>query len=101
MACMIMPCCDLLLATKSLTTSTLDKMAQEHTTSLKVGQKTPHLCVTAHATDKLAELFTMAGYQVIENKFIHKETTNIKEELCVPRVFVQGKYCKSAYKPAE
>ncbi|XP_065896657.1 tRNA N(3)-methylcytidine methyltransferase METTL6-like [Dysidea avara] len=45
--------------------------------------------------DKLAELFTVAGYQVIENKYIHKETTNIKEGLCVPRIFIQGKYSKS------
>ena len=45
-------------------------------------------------TDKLAELFTTAGYGVIENKYIHKETTNIKEGICVPRVFVQGRYRK-------
>lgn len=42
--------------------------------------------------EKLSELFAVAGYDVIENKYIHKETTNIKEGICVPRVFVQGKF---------
>ena len=45
--------------------------------------------------EKLSELFTAAGYDIVENKYIHKETTNIKECICVPRVFVQGKFTKS------
>lgn len=45
--------------------------------------------------EKLSELFTMAGYDVVENIYIHKETTNIKEGICVPRVFIQGKFIKS------
>ena len=44
--------------------------------------------------EKLSELFTMAGYDVVENIYIHKETTNIKEGICVPRVFIQGKFIK-------
>lgn len=73
----------------------LDKMAQEHTTSPKVWHIDTSPMYHYTCTEKIAELFTMAGYQVTENKYIHKETTNIKEGLCVPRIFVQGKYSKS------
>lgn len=93
-----MPCCVLPQATRSVKISTYDKMAREPTTSLKVKPRGSLKCVsmdTVSIAEKLSELFTTAGYDVVENKYIHKETTNIKEGICVPRVFIQGKFTKS------
>ncbi|KAL1131206.1 hypothetical protein AAG570_010824 [Ranatra chinensis] len=42
----------------------------------------------------LAELFTKAGFEIISNYYIHRKTVNIKEELDVPRIFLQGKFRK-------
>jgi len=51
--------------------------------------------VLGHITfQKLAELVTEAGFEIIENRYIRKETVNRKEDLCVPRVFVQGRFVK-------
>ena len=44
--------------------------------------------------EKLAELVTEAGFEIIENRYIRKETVNYKEDLSVPRVFVQGRFVK-------
>ncbi|CAH1238675.1 METTL6 [Branchiostoma lanceolatum] len=46
------------------------------------------------STDELAKLFTAAGFSVVSNEYVLRETVNKKEGLCVPRVFVQGKFVK-------
>jgi len=40
------------------------------------------------------EIFTSAGYEIVENQYVHKRTVNKKEGVDVPRIFVQGKYKK-------
>ncbi|KAL4657423.1 methyltransferase-like protein 6 isoform X2 [Arapaima gigas] len=42
----------------------------------------------------LADLFTGAGFITSANEYVLRETVNKKEGLCVPRVFVQSKFCK-------
>ncbi|PIK41263.1 putative methyltransferase-like protein 6, partial [Apostichopus japonicus] len=42
----------------------------------------------------LAKLFSDAGFEVAANEYVLRETVNKKEGLCVPRVFVQGKFFK-------
>ncbi|XP_071811838.1 tRNA N(3)-cytidine methyltransferase METTL6-like [Apostichopus japonicus] len=42
----------------------------------------------------LAKLFSDAGFEVVANEYVLRETVNKKEGLCVPRVFVQGKFIK-------
>lgn len=44
--------------------------------------------------EKLAELARDAGYDIKEIKFVHRETVNIKEDICVPRIFIQAKLAK-------
>ncbi|KAK3580592.1 hypothetical protein CHS0354_002692 [Potamilus streckersoni] len=44
--------------------------------------------------EKLESLVTAAGYDVKELQYVHRETVNKKEGLCVPRIFVQGKFTK-------
>lgn len=44
--------------------------------------------------EKLVELVLEAGFEVLESKYVHRETVNRKESVCVPRVFVQGKFAK-------
>ncbi|XP_057293080.1 tRNA N(3)-methylcytidine methyltransferase METTL6-like [Hydractinia symbiolongicarpus] len=41
------------------------------------------------------DLFSSVGFKVIENTYIHKRTVNKKEEVDVPRIFIQGKYKKA------
>lgn len=41
------------------------------------------------------DLFSSVGLKVIENTYIHKRTVNKKEEVDVPRIFIQGKYKKA------
>lgn len=45
-------------------------------------------------TEKLAELVIEAGFEVVENSYIQKETVNVKEGISVPRVFIQGRFLK-------
>lgn len=45
-------------------------------------------------TEKVATLAVEAGYEVTLNEYVQKETVNHKEELCVPRIFVQAKLRK-------
>lgn len=45
-------------------------------------------------TDILGKIFTDAGFEVVTNEYVMRETVNKKEGLCVPRVFVQGKFKK-------
>uniref|UniRef100_G3MRN9 tRNA N(3)-methylcytidine methyltransferase n=1 Tax=Amblyomma maculatum TaxID=34609 RepID=G3MRN9_AMBMU len=42
----------------------------------------------------LEVLFTDAGYEVVSNEYVCRETVNKKEGICVPRIFVQGKFRK-------
>lgn len=45
--------------------------------------------------DYVKRLFTSAGFGVYMNKYVQRQTTNLKEGVCVPRVFVQGKFFKT------
>ncbi|XP_078703704.1 tRNA N(3)-cytidine methyltransferase METTL6-like [Branchiostoma floridae x Branchiostoma belcheri] len=47
------------------------------------------------STDELSKLFTSSGFSVMNNEYVLRETVNKKEGLCVPRVFVQGKFVKT------
>ncbi|KAJ9601499.1 hypothetical protein L9F63_000338 [Diploptera punctata] len=42
----------------------------------------------------LRDLFTGAGFNIICNDYVHRRTINKKENLDVPRIFVQGKFQK-------
>lgn len=42
----------------------------------------------------LAGLFQQAGFETLVNEYVLRETVNKKEGLCVPRVFLQSKFCK-------
>lgn len=42
----------------------------------------------------LEKLMTEAGFQIIVNKYVSRETVNYKESICVPRVYIQGKFLK-------
>lgn len=44
--------------------------------------------------EKLAELARDAGYDIKEVKSVERETVNRKEDICVPRIFVQAKLSK-------
>nr|XP_042899642.1 tRNA N(3)-methylcytidine methyltransferase METTL6-like [Parasteatoda tepidariorum] len=42
----------------------------------------------------LGKLMVEAGFEVIANKYVSRETVNHKEGTCVPRVYIQGKFLK-------
>ncbi|EDO45902.1 predicted protein [Nematostella vectensis] len=44
--------------------------------------------------DDLEVLFKKAGFVVLMNKYVEKRTVNKKENIDVPRIFVQGKFMK-------
>ncbi|XP_022099936.1 methyltransferase-like protein 6 [Acanthaster planci] len=44
--------------------------------------------------EHLSKLFTEAGFEAASSEYVLRETVNKKEGLCVPRVFVQGKFTK-------
>ncbi|CAN8000144.1 unnamed protein product [Ixodes hexagonus] len=44
--------------------------------------------------ESLARLFRDAGFEAESNAYVRRETVNKKEGICVPRVFVQGKFRK-------
>eukprot|EP00118_Oscarella_pearsei_P010401 m.63723 g.63723 ORF g.63723 m.63723 type:complete len:275 (+) comp35187_c0_seq1:74-898(+) len=44
--------------------------------------------------EKLVELGELTGYDVVCCEYVHRETVNKKENLRVPRVFVQAKFIK-------
>ncbi|XP_058059173.1 tRNA N(3)-methylcytidine methyltransferase METTL6 isoform X1 [Anopheles bellator] len=46
------------------------------------------------AEDEVATLFRQAGFAVLLNSYIHRRTINAKENIDVPRIFVQGKFQK-------
>lgn len=35
-----------------------------------------------------------AGYNILENKYVERRTVNKKENVDVPRIFVQGRFLK-------
>lgn len=41
--------------------------------------------------DYLEGIFKEAGFEILTNTYVHKETINRKENICVPRIFVQSK----------
>jgi len=43
---------------------------------------------------ELERLVLGAGFEIVSNEYIYRETVNKKEEVHVPRVFLQGKYRK-------
>lgn len=40
------------------------------------------------------QLMKDAGFEVVRNSYVHRRTINKKEEIDVPRIFIQGKYRK-------
>lgn len=42
----------------------------------------------------LSQLFRVEGYEEVVNEYVHRETVNRKEDLRVPRVFLQSKFQK-------
>ncbi|XP_050072302.1 tRNA N(3)-methylcytidine methyltransferase METTL6 [Anopheles maculipalpis] len=46
------------------------------------------------AEKEVSELFRQAGFTVLVNSYIHRRTINPKENIDVPRIFVQGKFLK-------
>ncbi|XP_026468181.1 methyltransferase-like protein 6 [Ctenocephalides felis] len=46
------------------------------------------------STEYLEILLRSAGFNIISNTYIHRRTVNIKSNIDVPRIFVQGKYMK-------
>lgn len=44
--------------------------------------------------DVVQDLFQASGFEVVENKYVHKRTVNKKEGIDVGRIFVQGKFMK-------
>ncbi|PRD27320.1 UNVERIFIED_CONTAM: Methyltransferase-like protein 6 [Trichonephila clavipes] len=42
----------------------------------------------------LEKLITDAGFETIVNRYVSRETINHKESICVPRVYIQGKFLK-------
>ncbi|XP_062517455.1 tRNA N(3)-methylcytidine methyltransferase METTL6-like [Corticium candelabrum] len=47
------------------------------------------------SVDKMKEVFTASGFVTVSCDYVHRETVNKKEGLCVPRVFVQGRFSKA------
>jgi methyltransferase-like protein 6 len=42
----------------------------------------------------LTNLLNQSQFNIDELSYVLKETVNIKEDICVPRVFIQGKFKK-------
>jgi len=51
--------------------------------------------------DVLRDKFAESGFKSEKLEFIHRETVNKKEGLCVPRVFVQAKFIKNTENTVE
>ena len=45
-------------------------------------------------SEYLANLASEAGFELVSNVYVLRETVNKKEGLCVPRVFLQAKFRK-------
>ncbi|XP_053695046.1 tRNA N(3)-methylcytidine methyltransferase METTL6 [Sabethes cyaneus] len=48
------------------------------------------------AAEEVSRLFRDAGFDVVVSSYIHRRTVNPKENIDVPRIFVQGKFRKLA-----
>ena len=44
--------------------------------------------------EKLDEVFTKAGFEAVERVYVERRTVNKKENVDVPRIFIQGRYRK-------
>ncbi|KFM65909.1 Methyltransferase-like protein 6, partial [Stegodyphus mimosarum] len=44
--------------------------------------------------EHLENLAIEAGFEVLANNYISRETTNYKENICVPRIYIQAKFLK-------
>ncbi|XP_055381883.1 tRNA N(3)-methylcytidine methyltransferase METTL6 [Condylostylus longicornis] len=44
--------------------------------------------------DEVSQLFQKHGFQVMDRRYVHRRTINIKEGIDVPRIFIQGKFMK-------
>jgi methyltransferase-like protein 6 len=54
------------------------------------------LCFRSYyfSSELLGNIFVEAGFEIRSNVYIHRRTINKKEDLDVPRIFVQGKFQK-------
>lgn len=49
----------------------------------------------------LAEIFEHCGFVTISNEYVHRRTVNKKEDIDVPRIFIQAKFEKPALAPGK
>jgi methyltransferase-like protein 6 len=49
------------------------------------------------SVNEIHKLFDENGFDVITNSYIHRRTINKKENIDVPRIFVQGKFKKPKF----
>lgn len=73
-----------------------DKMEQELTTLILVSSKYSYfsfLCWNL-ILGEMQDIVTSCGYEIISNQYVLRETVNKKENVHVPRVFLQGKFVK-------
>ncbi|EFN74025.1 Methyltransferase-like protein 6 [Camponotus floridanus] len=47
------------------------------------------------STEKVADLFVSVGFQILSCDYVQRRTVNLKENIDVPRIFVQAKFKKS------
>ena len=72
-------------AVPAVTTTKLDRIGQASNL---------HFYLCLEITDLLSDLFSKAGFDVVVNEYVHRQTVNKKEGISVPRVFVQSKFSK-------
>jgi methyltransferase-like protein 6 len=46
------------------------------------------------SVNEIHQIFEKAGFDEVTNCYIHRRTVNVKENIDVPRIFVQGKFKK-------
>lgn len=47
------------------------------------------------SAEQVANLFVSAGFQTLSCSYVERRTVNLKENINVPRIFVQAKFKKS------
>lgn len=47
------------------------------------------------SAEKVADLFVSVGFQTLNCSYVQRRTVNLKENIDVPRIFVQAKFKKS------
>lgn len=45
-------------------------------------------------SEEIREMFESCGFRVSRLSYIHRDTVNKKEDICVPRIFTQGVFVK-------